>query len=149
MHGSNITRGWSALAVVAVVLGGCSGSGPDVKTYLTPGRVPEPPPLLPTRYPDRYRTQVVDFMRTYLSNPGKVKDAFIGEPALKAVGGTPLYVTCVRYNPRNNANQYEGNQSNLVVFLNGKLSQFLPGNPDMCNGLVYQRYPELESLGPP
>ena len=149
MHGSNMTRGWPALAVVAVVLGGCSGSGPDVKTYLTPGRVPEPPPIVPTLYPDRYRIQLVDFMRTYLSNPGKVKDAFIGEPALKAVGGTPLYVTCVRYNSRNNANQYEGNQSNLVIFLNGQLSQFLPGNPEMCGGLAYQRYPELETMGPP
>ena len=88
-------------------------------TYLTPGKVPDPPPLEPTRYPDRYQSQVADFMRTYLSNPGKVKDAFIGEPALKPVGGTPHYVTCVRYNPRNNANQYEGNQSNLVIFLGG------------------------------
>ena len=149
MHRPDMTRVWPALAVVAVVLGGCSGSGPGVMAYLTPGRVPDPPPVVPTRYPDRYRTQVLDFMRTYLSNPGKVKDAFIGEPALKPVGGTPLYVTCVRYNARNNANQYEGNQSNLVVFLSGKLSQFLPGNPDMCSGLVYQRYPELESLGPP
>ena len=43
------------------------GERPDVLTYLTPGRVPEPPPLVPTRYPDRYRTQVVDFMRTYLT----------------------------------------------------------------------------------
>ena len=149
MQGSNRTRGWPALAVAAVVLGGCSGSGPDVKTYLIPGRVPEPPPLLPTRYPDRYRAQVVDFMRTYLSNPGKVKDAFIGEPVLKPVGGTPLYVTCVRYNSRNNANQYEGNQSNLVIFLNGQLSQFLPGNSELCGGLAYQRYPELETMGPP
>jgi hypothetical protein len=118
-------------------------------TYLTPGRVPEPPPLVPTRYPERYKTQIAEFMRNSLSNPGKVKDAFVGEPALKPVAGAPLYVTCVRYNPRDNRNQYEGNQTNLVIFLDGKLSQFLPENPAMCGGLVYQRYPELESLGPP
>jgi hypothetical protein len=134
--------------MLAVVLCGCSG-GTEVLTYLTPGKVPEPPPLVPTLYPEKYRIQVVNFMRTHLSNPGKVKDAFIGEPALKPVAGAPLYVTCVRYNPRDNRNQYEGNQTNLVVFLGGQLSQFLPGNPEMCAGLAYQRYPELEALGPP
>jgi hypothetical protein len=146
----NRVRLWSVLGVLAVVLGGCSGSGPDLMTYLTPGRVPEPPPLVPTRYPERYKTQIADFMRSNLSNPGKVKDAFIGEPALKPVGGSqPLYVTCVRYNPRDSSNHYEGNQAKLVIFLDGKLSQILPENPDICRGLVYQRYSELESLGPP
>jgi hypothetical protein len=85
-----------------------------------------------------------------LSNPGKVKDAFVGEPALKPVAGSqPLYITCIRYNPRDAINQYQGNQTNLVIFLDGHMSQFLPGKPDMCAGLAYQRYPELESLGPP
>jgi hypothetical protein len=104
---------------------------------------------VPNRYPDKYKTQIADFMRTDLSNPGKVKDAFIGEPALKPVGGQPLYVTCVRYNPRDNRNQYLGNETRLVIFLDGMLSQILPEDADMCRGLVYQRYPELESLGPP
>jgi hypothetical protein len=146
----NKVRLWAVVGALAVVLGGCSGGGADLMTYLTPGRVPEPPPLVPTRYPERYKTQIADFMRSNLSNPGKVKDAFIGEPSLKPVGGAqPLYVTCVRYNPRDSTNQYEGNQTKLVIFLDGKLSQILPENPDMCRGLVYQRYPELEALGPP
>jgi hypothetical protein len=146
--GLKMVRGCSVLALLAVVLGGCSG-GTDLLTYLTPGKIPEAPPLVPALYPDRYRTQIVDFMRTSLNNPGKVKDAFVGEPALKPVSGTSLYVTCVRYNPRNNSNQYEGNQAKLVIFLNGQISQFLPENPEMCSGLAYQRFPELESMGPP
>ena len=144
-----VVRFWSVVAVLAVVLGGCSGSSPDVLSYLTPGKVPEPPPIVPNRYPERYKTQIADFMRTDLSNPGKVKDAFIGEPALKPVQGQPLYVTCVRYNPRNNRNQYLGNETRLVIFLDGMLSQILPEDADLCRGLVYQRYLELESLGPP
>ena len=99
-------------------------------------------------YPEKYRMQVADFMRTYLDNPTKVKDAFIGEPVVKPVGGTPLYVTCVRYNPRDSKNQYEGGKTNLAVFLGGKLSQFLPGDPELCNGLAYTRYPEIESMVP-
>ena len=146
--GLKMGRFWPVLVLLAAALGGCSG-GTDVLAYLTPGKVPEPPPLVPTLYPDRYKTQIVNFMRTSLSNPGKVKDAFVGDPAIKPVSGTPLYVTCVRYNPRNNRNEYEGNQSNLVVFLGGQLSQFLPGNPELCSGLAYQRFPELESMGPP
>ncbi|MBZ4217668.1 hypothetical protein, partial [Klebsiella aerogenes] len=91
------------------------------------------------RYPERYKTQIADFMRSNLSNPGKIKDAFVGEPALKPVAGSQaLYVTCVRFNPRDSANQYEGVQTKLVIFLDGKLSQILPENPDMCRGLVYQ-----------
>ena len=108
-----IVRFWSVVAVLAVALGGCSGGGPSVLTYLTPGKVPDPAPLVPARYPDRYKTQIADFMRTDLANPGKVKDAFIGEPALKPVRGQPLYVTCVDYNARNNRNQYLGNETSL------------------------------------
>jgi hypothetical protein len=146
----NRVRFWSVLAALAVALGGCSGGGSDLLTYLTPGKVPEPPPLVPARYPERYKTQIADFMRTDLSNLGRVKDAFIGEPALKPVGGPqPLYVTCIRYSPRVSGNQNEGSQTKFVIFLDGKLSQILPDNPDMCRGLVYQRYPELEALAPP
>ncbi len=88
-------------------------------------------------------------MRTSLDNPGKVKDAFVAQPTLKPVSGTQLYVTCVRYNARNNANQYLGERTDLVIFLDGKPNQVLPGDANMCGGLNYQRYPELEALGPP
>jgi hypothetical protein len=136
------------MALLAVALGGCSG-GTDVLSYLTPGKIVEPPPLVPGLYPDKYRAQIADYMRgSSTDNPGRVKDAFIGEPVLKPVAGSavPLYVTCVRYNPRNNANQFTGSQSKVAIFLGGKLSQFLPGTPDMCAGLAYQRYPEIEAM---
>lgn len=157
MLGLKFVRSWPVLAMLALALAGCSGgssgssSSPDLLTYLTPGKVPEPPPVVPTRYPDRYKVQIINLMRTSLDNPGKVKDAFIAEPAIKPVAGSPqpLYVTCVRYNPRDNGNQYQGNQSKLVIFLDGQISQYLPGDAGICGGLVYQRFPELEALGPP
>jgi hypothetical protein len=67
---------------------------------------------------------------------------------LKPVAGQPHYVTCVRYNPRDSANRYEGERTNFVVFLGGNIAQFLPGDPEMCSGLSYQRYPEIESMVP-
>jgi hypothetical protein len=42
-----------------------------------------------------------------------------------------------------------GPRSNLVVFLDGKVGQFLTEDPQICAGLNYQRFPELEQLGPP
>jgi hypothetical protein len=132
----NIVRLWPVLALLAAALAGCGG------------KAPEPPPLVPTAYPAKYRAEIADFMRTYLANPTKVKDAFIGEPAVKPVLGASLYVTCVRYNPRDSKNQYEGNKTNLAVFLGGNLSQFLPEDPELCRGLVYARYPDIESMVP-
>jgi hypothetical protein len=146
--GQTMTRLRVVWALLGFVLAACS-SDVGVLTYLTPGKVPEPPPLVPTRYPERYRSDIADYMRTSLDNPGKVKDAFVAQPTLKPVSGTLLYVTCVRYNARNNANQYLGERTDLVIFLDGKPNQVLRGDANMCGGLNYQRYPELEALGPP
>jgi hypothetical protein len=138
------------LAGLAAGLAGCSGYKTDnMLDYITPGKVPVTPPIVTDRYPAAYRTDVADFMRTWLENPGKVKDAFIGQPVLKPMSGTPLYVTCVRYNSRSTGGQYLGERSNVVVFLDGKVGQFLPGDPQVCAGLSYQRFAEVEQLGPP
>jgi hypothetical protein len=126
--------------LLASAVAGCS--------YLSPGKVAAPPPLDPTLFPAKYRSNIADFMRTYLNNPTKVKDAYVGQPVLQPVAGTPHYVTCVRYNPRDSQNRYEGEHSNYVVFLGGRLNQFLPGSPELCSGLNYQRYPEIESMVP-
>ena len=72
----------------------------------------------------------------------------IGGLPLKPVAGKPQYVTCVRYNPRDSANKYEGNTQRLVIFLGGKMNQFLPDDPQLCAGLAYQRFPEIESMVP-
>ena len=133
-------RGRPVGVLLALTVAGC--------TYLTPGRVVEPPPVDPTLFPAKYRPDVADFMRTHLSNPTKVKDAYIGQPVIKPVAGMPHYVTCVRYNPRDSRNRYEGEQTSFVVFLGGNINQFLPGDPELCSGLNYQRYPEIESMVP-
>ena len=139
-RGSEKHCGRSTGILLSLALAGCE--------YLTPGKVPEPPPLNPTLYPAKYRSEIADFMRTYLNNPTKVKDATIGQPVLKPVAGQPHYVTCVRYNPRDAANHYEGERTSFVVFLGGNVAQFLPGDPEVCGGLTYQRYPEIESMVP-
>ena len=144
MLGLNMVRFRTVPAVLAVALGGCTAGSPTAISF---GRAPESP-FVPVAYPEKYQMQIADFMRTYLDNPTKVKDAFLGEPVVRPVRGASLYVTCVRYNPRDSKNQYEGNKTNLAVFLGGKLSQFLPGDPELCSGLTYARYPEIEAMVP-
>jgi hypothetical protein len=46
-------------------------------------------------------------------------------------------------------NQPTGSETKLAIFLGGQLMQYLPGDPQVCAGLAYQRFPELEALAPP
>jgi hypothetical protein len=143
--GRNWLRIWPVLALLAAVLGGC---GSDSGSGFAFGKTVTPPPLDPKLFPAQYKTQIAEFMRTYLTNPSRVKDAFIGQPVLKTIGGTEQYITCVRYNPRIRENQYSGSETKLVIFLGGRLNQVLAGTPEMCAGLTYQRFTELETLVP-
>lgn len=148
-------RQWMVAAALAGTLLGCSGGGSDggketkFIDYITPGKAPEPEKVDPTLFPARYKIEIVDYMRTSLENPGKVKDAYIAQPVLKPVTGQPIYVTCVRFNSRDNANVYFGERTRTVLFLTGRISQILPEDPQICRGLSYQRFPELEQIGPP
>lgn len=128
------------LALVAAVLAGCSS---ELSLTYKP-----PPPPDPRQFPARYKTEIADFMRTYLNNPTKVKDAFIAEPVIKNLNGLEQYITCVRYNPRDDRDRYEGSTTKLAVFLGNRLNQFLEGKPEMCAGLAYTRYPEIENMVP-
>jgi hypothetical protein len=141
VHRSNVHRGRPAamlalFALFAFALGGCTGWGR------------EPPPVDPNLFPAKHREQVADFLRTYLNNPTKVRDAYISEPALKPVGQTVHYVSCVRYNPRDSKGQYLGSTERAAIFFAGRLNQFLPANPDWCGTANYQRFPEAEVLVP-
>ena len=136
---------WPVLILLAAALGGCSD---DLASKFAFGKQPQAPQVEPNLYPAKYRTEIAEFMRTYLNNPTKVKDAFIATPVLRPFGGVPHYVSCVRYNPRDADNKYEGPQTNLAVFLGGRINEFLPGDEQICAGLNYQRYPEIESMVP-
>jgi hypothetical protein len=125
------------LALFALALGGCTGWGRA-----------DPPPVDPNLFPTNYKAQVADFLRTYLNNPTKVRDAYISEPTLKPVGQTTHYVSCVRYNARDSRGQYMGSTERTAIFFGGRLNQFLPGNPELCSTANYQRFPEAEVLVP-
>ena len=97
-------------------------------------------------FPTDYKTEILDFLRGSLTT--RVRDAYVGQPVLRPIDKIPQYVTCVRYSPLDSKNQPVGSETKLAIFLGGRLMQYLPGDPQMCGGLTYQRFPELESLGP-
>jgi hypothetical protein len=135
LHERNIHRGLALLAALA--LGACSAL--DSKS--------EPPPD-PNLFPSKYKSQVADFLRTYLNNPRGVRDAYISEPTLRLSGTDTRYVSCVRYNARGAGNQYQGNEERIAIFWAGGLNQFLPAESGVCANAVYQRFPEAEVLIP-
>jgi hypothetical protein len=129
-------------AVAAIALAGCSSGG--MASFGKKEEVEDP-----NAFPTRYKMEVSQYMRTYLANPTKVRDAYITEPALKPVAGTSRYVSCVRYNPRNADESYQGVQENVAIFFGGNITQFLQPTPELCGrNPAYQRFPELEVLVP-
>jgi hypothetical protein len=132
-----------AAAISASGLGGCSGASlPDLSSAYKPKETGQ------NIFPADYKQELAAFLRTYIENPRQVRDASIGTPALRPVGGQSRYVTCVRYNPRNFENKYEGNKEKLAIFIDGKMNQFVDSDPQICPGLAYQRYPEIENMVP-
>ena len=146
MLGRTRVIAWVLLGLFSATLGACSGT--SLEGFAFGKAPPAPPPPDPNIYPAQYREAVAGFMRGYLSNPRKVRDASISDPVLKPVGGTPHYVSCVRYNPQDLANQYEGLQIREAVFLSGNLIQFMEPEGDTCKGVAYQRFPAVESMVP-
>jgi len=129
---------------LAILLAGCSGAMEGFSF----GKAPKEAPADPTLYPKDYRPEIAAFMRRYLENPTQVRDASIAEPVMRPVGSTQQYITCVRYNPRDGSNRYQGTTTRVALFLSGRLNQFIPDDQKLCDGLNYQRYPEIESLTP-
>lgn len=99
-----------------------------------------------TTPPASYRADITAFMRTYLNDPSRVRDAAVSEPELKTFDGVNRYVVCVRYNARRSSGQYAGVKDSLVLFLDGRLDRIVDNARETCKDATYQPFPELERL---
>lgn len=122
--------------VLALALAGCGGGG-----GLT---VPTEGANQP--FPQNFRAELLAFYKTYLTNPVGVREAGLAEPVLRKVGGRPRYVACVRYNARQSDGRLRGLQEQAVVFVDGRLDRAVDETEELCGGVSYAPFADLEKL---
>jgi hypothetical protein len=128
------------LAALAGALAACAGGDGD--SVLRDDRRSEAVNIAPANA----RSDLVAFLRIYLNDPSRIRDATISEPVLKQVGPVRRYVVCVRYNARDSTGKYTGAKDRLAIFVGGKLDQLLEQPRDLCGGVEQRPFSELERL---
>jgi hypothetical protein len=142
----------AAVAIIAVVLANCAGSG---------SRREEREARL-NAAPENYKADILAALHTYVADPTNIRDASISAPAIKPVaGGQNRYVVCVRFNAKNSDGRYTGSREVMAIFVSGRFDQFVDQLTltnqaqseaaatlikDTCGPVEYTRFPELETL---
>jgi len=99
--------------------------------------------------PQGYRRDLMAFMRTYLNDPARIRDAAVAPPQRKDVGPGERYVVCVRYNERKSDGKYAGVKDGMATFVSGKLDRFFDTPREVlafCKDAAYAPFPELQTL---
>lgn len=100
------------------------------------------------QYPANYKSDILAAMHVYLNDPTGVRDAAIGQPALKEAGNATRYIVCVKFNPKKNSAEYAGVREVAAVFLAGRFDHFIDPAKEPCAGVAYTPFPELQNLPP-
>lgn len=130
-----------AVVLLPIALAACAGAESSGGTAFTSDRgVGEQP------YPSNYRTEIQAFMHTYLNNPVGVRDAEMAEPVQRTVGGRIRYVSCLRYSSRDFDGSYHGAGERAVVYVDGRLDRIIEKAAEVCSGVTYAPFPELEKM---
>src|SRR6201991_1122201 len=124
-------------AALAIGLAGCNAEWQRDRTIAE--RQNTTPPV-------SYRSDITAFMRTYLNDPTRIRDAAVSEPALKDFDSASRYLVCVRYNARKSDGQYAGVKTSLVLFRDGRLDRIIDNARETCKDAAFQPFPELEQL---
>jgi len=97
-------------------------------------------------YPAGYKSDILGAVHAYLNDPTGIRDAALSEPLLKSVASRQRYVACVRFNAKQSNNGNAGVKELAAVFLAGHFDQFVEKATDLCAGVTYAPFPELEKL---
>jgi len=135
---------WCLLAV-ALFVAGCASDdvGPtpaDLKARWDAQNVP----------PQAYKDDLLAFMRTYLNDPQRVRNAQASQPVLKKLGPGDRFIVCVRYRERKSGGTYAPPKDGAAVFVSGKLDRFLDVPLEvtgLCKDVSLEPFPELEKIG--
>ncbi|WP_249225291.1 hypothetical protein [Tardiphaga alba] len=128
--------------VIAIILpiGLCACGGPSGNISFIESASGNQP------FPTNYRTDLLAFMRTYLNDPVGVRGASISEPVQRTVGGSPRYVSCIRYSAKDFNGRYTPQQERGVAFVDGRLDRVVENGAELCAGATYVAFPELEKM---
>jgi hypothetical protein len=126
------------LAGTALLLAACSHNRPDQASVEQDINT----------YPTNYKADIIAAMHAYLSDPTAIRDASISEPTLRpaTLNSPARYMACLRFNPKKTATVYDGMHEVVAVFLAGRFDQFNDQPKDLCAGVTYAPFPELEKL---
>jgi hypothetical protein len=128
----NIHRTVMFLVMAAAALAGCSSFGKPQQTAAAD----------PNAFPTNYRNTLVAFLRQSLTDQADFRGAMISEPAIKPVEASQHYVVCVQFSPQSKI------KTKAVVFLSGKMTQFVDAAPEQCGDAAYQPFKELDAANP-
>ena len=99
--------------------------------------------------PQGYKQDLMAYMRTYLNDPSRIREAAVSPPVLKDFGPGQRFMTCVRFNARKSDGTYAGSKEGVAVYVSGKLDRFfdVPREVrELCKDAAYAPFPELETL---
>jgi len=141
-------RRWAAAPVLIflpIMLAACGTSGEptqaDLRATWEARNVP----------PTNHKGDIVAYMRTYLNDPGGVRNAAVAAPARKVIPGDPAdrFISCVRYTAKTSSGQYGAAKTGFAVYANGKLDRFIETPVvvrEVCREAAFEPFPELERL---
>ena len=136
-----ITAKYAAILLLGSALAACAGGDDrDAAFNIDNGGGANQP------FPDNYRTELLAFMRTYLNNPVGIHGAVMAEPVQRTVGGRLRYVSCLRFAPRESDGSYREPRERAILYVNGRLDRVVENAGEVCAGVVYAPFPELEKL---
>jgi hypothetical protein len=121
------------LSVFTLAVAGCSSSG----------KAPEEDPNV---FPSKYKEEILITMPSVLEDPTNVRDAYISDPVVSAVGKDGRYTVCVRSDSRNANKHYMGSKDRIGFFYGGHLNQLIDATKEQCGNVAYKPFPELEKL---
>ena len=127
--------------ILALTVGACAGASDPSAAHMMSDEAANV-------YPANYKSEILAYLRIYLNDPTGVRDAAIGEPALRPVHDHNRYVVCLRFSARKpSGGAYAGVKDNMVVFVAGKLDRLLEaGARETCKDDNLVAFPELEHL---
>jgi hypothetical protein len=125
------------MPIVVFALGGCSSDW--MRAYERSEQAYKTAPI-------NYKADILAFMRAYLNDPSRVRDAYVSEPALRTIDQIDRYAVCLRYNARKSDGQYAGSKDSLILFSDGRLDRMIDNARAQCRDAAFRPFPELERL---